>query len=497
MERLDLPEELWVSIFDIATYDEHFRDHTVPTAWSESSWFRTLFNEWSLRSPLEKLVDDQKKNYATKKAIVSTCKRWRQIGSEYLFKYVFLENGSRLRQLCALMDQESTVGKFTKRFHLVRYHPERVSIQNMENAVVSIIRHCPNLEVFAITWPIDVSFGPIADALCTFCSHSIRSVQWTIPFEALPRLIWALESLPNLSSLYIQFGQPVSEVVHLGAAANITLSLPNLSQLSLANFFEDFLDQATGWDLPVLRNLSLDFGNSRENLPDVMDFLSEHGSQLTYLDLNFIPVLDVPTILELCPALKTFSFNPDWRLPIAQTALPTNPFVRRPHLNITHIGCHKLLYAFGVGFASTYGSVDPLRTHIIRRTNDMNFAALNKTNFPSLKYIRVLSRGLLSDLERANGPDQRCTERWERWWKQCAVQGIRLEDCTGDLLGTLPQIEGEGDGDDDGTETELSDAPTDVMSMVSAGPFPELRRLVNECRRMTAGKKPRPFSEYQ
>src|SRR5262249_24446128 len=123
------------------------------------------------------------------------------------------------------------------------------------------------------------------------------------------------------------------------------------------------------------------------------------------------------------------AFNLDWRL--ASDDDHATILVNRPHEYITHIGCHGLLYAFGVGYAATYASVEPLRSHMIRIANDRNFDALTRINFPALKCVRVLSTTVLSDLNAADGPEASCFERWERWWDQCAHQGIRLEDCTG------------------------------------------------------------------
>ena len=88
-------------------------------------------------------------------------------------------------------------------------------------------------------------------------------------------------------------------------------------------------------------------------------------------------------------------------------------------------------------------------------------AALTKTNFPNLKKVRVLSRPLLRTLEKNDGPEQECLQRWDRWWTQSSRMGVRLEDCTGALLGTLPQVEMEEDDEedesDDDEETESED----------------------------------------
>ncbi|KAF9777394.1 hypothetical protein BJ322DRAFT_1025767, partial [Thelephora terrestris] len=108
-----------------------------------------------------------------------------------------------------------------------------------------------------------------------------------------------------------------------------------------------------------------------------------------------------------------------------------------PHPNIGTIGVHQLLFAFGVGRAA---KSEPFKIEYMQRCNDMNFAAVNKRNFPKLQ-------GLLRDLEQNDGPSQLGLSRWEKWWDQ-------LEDCTGGLLGTLPQDELGSDNGDDGEEEE-------------------------------------------
>ena len=126
---------------------------------------------------------------------------------------------------------------------------------------------------------------------------------------------------------------------------------------------------------------------------------------------------------------------------------------------------------------------------------------------------------VLRDLNAADGPEGSCFERWERWWDQCARQRIRLEDCTGNLLGTLPedpQDEEEGtDEDVDSGEEEEQDDDDDeyddedgmdveadedgmgfkirIPARVDDGPFSELRQLLDECRKMSAEREESPF----
>ncbi|TCD61749.1 hypothetical protein EIP91_007975 [Steccherinum ochraceum] len=297
-----------------------------------------------------------------------------------------------------------------------------------------------------------------------------------------------LDILSGLEALYLEFSGTPKETATLGAASGLVLTFKRLHTLSVRGFFTDFLEEAMSWQLPMLESLAVDFLGYRTDTPDILAFVEVHGARLTFLDIMSISSLDVASILYNCPQLTTFCFNPDWSLLPEPVFLGDgSQLVRYPHPNITTIGCHQLQYAFGVGFAATYASRDPLSAHLIRKANDFNFAALNKRNFPKLQRIRILNKMLLRDLEKADGPDPSCYERWERWWDQCAGQKIRLEDCTGAVLGTLPEKEVEET--EDGSYVS-SDAPVKDT-------FTVIRELMLECRRLTAlpyqpGMQPAP-----
>ena len=158
----------------------------------------------------------------------------------------------------------------------------------------------------------------------------------------------------------------------------------------------------------------------------------------------------------------------------------------------------------------------PLLTQIRRRHNDLNMAALNKANFPELQRIRALSQRMLNALNKTDGPsgENGGYDRWNRWSTACLRSGIRLEDCTGQSLGTLPQddeyddesedeydderSDDEYDDDDDGDESgewasESDEEEPEWERRVS--PLPEgngrtmeLTRLLEECRVMNEGR---------
>ncbi|GLB38997.1 hypothetical protein LshimejAT787_0601590 [Lyophyllum shimeji] len=383
------------------------------------------------------------------------------------------------------------LGWWTRRIHVCRYS-RSTTMENLDEALISIIEHCPNLEIFIIDVPMGETFGQ------------------------------SLTPLP-----------PGEDAVPLGSASDLQISLPHLQQLSLCGFFAQFLEEATGWSMPSLRCVSFDCGNHSYDLPDAVEFLAAHGSELTFLDLNCIPVLDVPRILDLCPKLVTFSFNADWYLlppgdePHPTTSLtvaramkePMSVLVNEPHLNITTIGLHGLMYAFGVGYAGHFAMTYRVQAQTVRESNDLNMAALNKTNFPKLQTVRTLSRAMLNDLNEENGPaEDGGVQRYDKWWDKLTRSGIRLEDCTGALLGTLPMDDGdeEDDGDDvdgeegededeeasddddyeedDGEEEDEWELDVPPIPQVGGSQLTELRQLLAECRAMAETREPSIFT---
>ena len=385
-------------------------------------------------------------------------------------------------------------------------------MDDFEEPFLAILAQTPNLEIFIVDWPMSTTFGAVADTLASYC-HNLRTAHWHVPSELVSKVIWALESLTNLISVHLTFGEAVkeSDTITLGSAESVKLSLPNLQQLFLKGFCQDFMEQAAGWTLPMLRSFSFDFGPNRHDLPDLIGFLVQHGDTLLFLDLNCVPALDVRTILDLCPLLTTFCFNLDWKIPPAattdaQTADTDNPnanpehdavsLTNRPHNYIQHIGLHGSMHAFGVGLAA-YIATDPLSTHLVQRNNDTNFRALSRSSFPKLERVRLLNPLLLQHLNDENGPKEgECFARWERWWDACQSQGVRLEDCSGGVLGNLPQdpMEEEYDEGDEEEDEYYTEDEEEEPAGRRVSNLAELRELLEECRRMSAeGEHEPPF----
>ncbi|TDL24540.1 hypothetical protein BD410DRAFT_719195 [Rickenella mellea] len=442
----DLPTEIWREIFDIAADDDFLLSPNMFGSMDECEWY----GRWFLRTPQESLIVHLRETWFTKRAIVSTCRLWRQTGTEFLFRCILISSMLRLKSLCALLDKEFKLGWWTKRVHVykdLRGPTKDLTFADLEDGMTSLLRHCPNLTLFISDIPMERTFRSIAETLYTFCPNTLRSFQCIMPHDAQSKAIVALHRMQGLESLRIEICAPDSDTEKslYKAGGFIEVSLPELEDLCLRGFIQDFVEQVAEWHLPSLSSLCLDFGTNRHDFPDLLEFMSNHGPLLETLDLRSLPTLDVPEILSICVNLHTFCFNLDWAL--------GGTLTNTPHTNIQRLGLHGLRHAFGVGYIALLAAVRPFDSAIARRSNDSNFSALTRYEFPSLKVVRALDPMLLKDLNAANGPKEgACFDRWERWWDQCARQGIRLEDCTGSLLGTLPQDAdeiSEGSGEED------------------------------------------------
>jgi hypothetical protein len=420
-----------------------------------------------------------------------------------------LSTPRRLLALAEQLEAQPDLALRTRRIHLFSAPTDATSAALLRR----VIRQSRNLEIIIIEGALSRDIFPaVADSL----RKSLRAMRFSISTDSLSTLIWTLSSLPQLLSMNITFYRTAkqwnpntptagSELdAPLGAASNLHLELPSLEQLEIRGPCAPFVEQASGWLMPRLQSLTVD-SSEREDLPDLVEFLSVHGDQLEFLDVEGLEPFDVPGMLAACPLLTTFVFNPDWKLTAPgadDDSQSVAVLTRQPHPAITHIGLRGLHDAFGVAARPAIDVPQSMvlptaaQVHVAlrRRANDANFRALTRASFPNLRVVRAVSRTLLAALERANGPGREpgCFERWESWWEQCAGVGVRLEDCTGDFLGTLPESDantsGESDGEDD-DDGSTEDGNSSDESNEDDPIRDELRELLAECQKMNATRE--------
>ncbi|KAF7343763.1 NTF2 domain-containing protein [Mycena sanguinolenta] len=145
------------------------------------------------------------------------------------------------RLLCDLHDGKDV------RIHLARFNPDLARATTSEapqDALINAICHCPILD-----WPMRESVFD-HDTLATFAAKSLRTSHIVVPSSALPKVIWALDSLCHIYAAYIKLEAAKDEELHLGTASFTRLRLPALQHLALKGHIQDFVEQAAGWSLP-------------------------------------------------------------------------------------------------------------------------------------------------------------------------------------------------------------------------------------------------------
>ncbi|KAG2088855.1 uncharacterized protein F5147DRAFT_841241 [Suillus discolor] len=120
-------------------------------------------------------------------------------------------------------------------YHLFFYE-RGPSLDNFAAALTAVLTQTPNLEIFIVDWPLSRASGSTADTL---------------------------DALPLLVSLAVEFDAPLKDcdMLTLGSAQDVKFHLPNLQQLILRGYSAEFIEQASGWSLPLLRSFSFDFGS--------------------------------------------------------------------------------------------------------------------------------------------------------------------------------------------------------------------------------------------
>ena len=78
-------------------------------------------------------------------------------------------------------------------------------MDHFENALVSIIQRCPNLEIFVVKQLLKGAFEPVADALKRMRLEDSVQVHWNF----LSEVIWALDLLLYLITAHIDIETPM------------------------------------------------------------------------------------------------------------------------------------------------------------------------------------------------------------------------------------------------------------------------------------------------
>src|ERR1700728_1102313 len=92
-----LPPELWSNILNLTTSDHllllSLPSAPLPSPMHESAWFQTPHGDWALRTPAQAICALQRRDAETRRAVVSTCRAWREIGKSVLVRCLFFDFG--------------------------------------------------------------------------------------------------------------------------------------------------------------------------------------------------------------------------------------------------------------------------------------------------------------------------------------------------------------------------------------------------------------------
>ncbi|KAJ7318523.1 hypothetical protein DFH08DRAFT_917518 [Mycena albidolilacea] len=142
---LDLPAELRTYVFDLAANEDVIFSHGLPRAMAESAWFK---DSMVALDPVQRIP-------------------------------IYFNDPARLLTLCAILDSSlaastmisASLWWWARKMHLTQFDAKatrRMIPESLQDVLISIISHCPNL-VCIIDWPMTgTAFEPIADALAPY-----------------------------------------------------------------------------------------------------------------------------------------------------------------------------------------------------------------------------------------------------------------------------------------------------------------------------------------
>lgn len=278
----------------------------------------------------------------TKKNIVPVCKKWRDIGSEFLYRDIVLRRCPNATSLSWTLKSDSGTshGRHIRTLHCSYRIPDFDILDGSDFTSDDALRHilllAPRIEDFSIQSP----YGPYPS------SDPLFMQDWCSAFSRLTECIGILESVrhlrvavatpatfgidlhdlrnfPNLNSLTLQ--TPNLAVLYHDLIRQFTegetITLPELQHLrcstldSISIHFLPFVTISL-FDMPRLSMLtmSLEFIQTPVDIyhRPLMETIETLGPQLTYLhfhNVNYARAaasagFDIQTILDLCPILE-------------------------------------------------------------------------------------------------------------------------------------------------------------------------------------------------
>lgn len=316
----NLPPELWLDIFDWATFTPDNPDvltHKTPLLSAEalfdlayhsrSSWTSTRIS-WNATHISRKL----------KVRLASVCKAWRMLFIQSIYESITITTFGEIPRLLAILKGSCTGGvvdghgKWTKQLTWDLEAPgPRISTDSQRDQLGEIINYLPNLE----------SFAP---------SASLQSV--FIPIDVLARC-WDAPGIASLTSLRVAGCYELDGLMELfrratslttvelgfysGTSTVKTFIMPKVQNLSimLSDFGSRYLECFAGGHYPELRSLSIYIHQgAHRNYDYLNDLLAAVGVTLTFLKVSAssasrVKPYDMSLIAKFCPYLEYLAFD--------------------------------------------------------------------------------------------------------------------------------------------------------------------------------------------
>ncbi|KAJ8581644.1 hypothetical protein M405DRAFT_832110 [Rhizopogon salebrosus TDB-379] len=307
----ELPLELWLVIFDHATYVPGI---FIPEIYRYSDMLGYSFNRY--HSPLIRRA------LMTKRSLVRVCKQWWHLATPFLYRSIFIGRGRCLSSLAStlalsasgkgVVPGEQPLGSYTERLDIaIRDHRHAHRDEDLE-LLAEVIRHLRNLAVVSVDVIASQYFSSempdtVMDAL-TSVSPSLKIIDW-----AAPRLLPRARSLKNLvtaTQLHILHypypltgpPDPVDDCA-LSSCTTLTVTADHM------------FDQMPSTQLPALREL-----RHSAQASHLGQFLEKHGKNLTSVQLSWFTLVygfsdEIDLLAMHCPNLRRLTVTLDsWRL---------------------------------------------------------------------------------------------------------------------------------------------------------------------------------------
>ncbi|KIM87365.1 hypothetical protein PILCRDRAFT_3852 [Piloderma croceum F 1598] len=339
-----LPPELWLRIFDCATWIPGVLEPEIYATSDEPQRVITRRQQRLLKDSL-----------VTKRYLVRVCKQWYIWATPTLYETIIIGRGRTLSSLCsALIDSKRKIDHSSNDHHHLGWYTKRLDIamrdQGRQGAASELdflaeaIQCLPNLTIvmFSVRAPRYVEHPlptSIMQALADTCGPTLRIVDFSEsvlhPFRHDWRVLLAATSHlrvlrgPEATPIFSEHPRPLLDLPVLSELTALTLTSSNSKEyLTEENHFPSLRELEFHYYLPPpwdtwagplgvfghnLTAVRLDFNISADYLQGELDVLSQHCPNLMRLTLSLklweqlIDKLSLPSVSYL--ALRCWQYQ--------------------------------------------------------------------------------------------------------------------------------------------------------------------------------------------